>query len=138
MCERFALSQIKHHRYLSVNSNEIKREIEAVKEKFLTHGKYDVAREFENLIQSFLTNFNFDRHPQYDVQWSLLSLLLNLATETNNSELSSKHIRGDGSRNESISAEEENTDEIDWGVYLKEGQLEFFQDYKSDSESVKT
>jgi gamma-tubulin complex component 5 len=128
---------VKHHRYLSVNSHAIKKEIEEITQKFIIHGKYDVAKEFKELIQTFLTNFDFERHPQYDVQWSLLSLLLNLANETNNSELSSSSQQNkDRSQNIIITAEEDKSEEIDWAQYLKEGQEEFFCNYESDSDSV--
>ncbi|XP_016843596.1 gamma-tubulin complex component 5 isoform X1 [Nasonia vitripennis] len=136
ICERFALSQIKHHRYLSVNSHAVKKEIEEITQKFLIHGKYDVAKEFQELVKSFLTNFDFERHPQYDVQWSLLSLLLNLANETNKSELnSSSQPYRDRSQNITITAEDDKSEEIDWGQYLKEGQEDFFCNYDSDSDS---
>ncbi|XP_011505710.1 PREDICTED: gamma-tubulin complex component 5 [Ceratosolen solmsi marchali] len=136
ICERFALSQIKHHRYLSVNSHAVKKEIEEITQKFLIHGKYDVAREFKESIDSFLTTFDFERHPQYDVQWSLLSLLLNLANETNNSELSSSSQQSkDRSQNVIFTADEDKSEEIDWGQYLKEGLEDFFCNYESDSDN---
>ncbi|KAL7306403.1 hypothetical protein TKK_0001821 [Trichogramma kaykai] len=135
ICERFALSQIKHHRYLSVNSNAVKREIEEITQKFLIHGKYDVAKEFKELVESFLTCFDFERHPQYDLQWSLLSLLLNLANETNKSEISTLLSRDRSLNGHNSSTEEEKLEEIDWAQYLKEGQEEFFNQYYSDSDS---
>ena len=138
ICERFTLSQIKHHRYLSVNSHAVKKEIEEITQKFQIHGKYDVAKEFQDLVNSFLTSFDFERHPQYDVQWSLLSLLLNLANETNKSEIcsSSSQPGRDRSQNITIAAEEDKSEEIDWAQYLKEGQEEFFCHYESDSDSA--
>ncbi|XP_058801203.1 gamma-tubulin complex component 5 isoform X2 [Phymastichus coffea] len=135
ICERFALSQIKHHRYLSVNSHAVKKEIEEITQKFLIHGKYDVAKEFQELVRTFLTSFDFERHPQYDLQWSLLSLLLNLSNETNKSEVSTSYLSRDRSQNVSITAEDDMSEEIDWAQYLKEGQAEFFCNYESDSDS---
>ncbi|KAJ8683784.1 hypothetical protein QAD02_019578 [Eretmocerus hayati] len=134
ICERFALSQIKHHRYLSVNSHAVKKEIEELVQKFLIQGKYHVAKEFQELVDSFLTSFDYERHPQYDIQWALLSLLLNLANETSRSE-SSFHGQQSRDQNVTISSEEDKSEEIDWAQYLKEGQEEFFCDYKSDSDS---
>lgn len=98
----------------------------------MIHGKYDVAQEFQKLVNTFLTSFDYERHPQYDIQWSLLSLLLNLATETNKSELSSGKDQGP---NVTIPAEDDKSDDIDWAQYLKEGEEEFFCNYKSDSSS---
>lgn len=137
ICERFALSQLKHHRYLSVNSHAVKKEIEEITQKFLIHGKYDVAKEFQELVQTFLTSFDFERHPQYDLQWSLLSLLLNLSNETNKSEVSTSSQQSrDRSQNVSIAADDDKSEEIDWAQYLKEGQEEFFCNYESESGSV--
>ncbi|KAL0104636.1 hypothetical protein PUN28_017403 [Cardiocondyla obscurior] len=127
VCERFCLSNIKHHRYLSVNSHATKEAIDAVITKFSIHGKYEVAKKFRELIDSFLSGFNFEQHPQYDLQWYLLTFLLDLSTETHKSNLDSlKLTRGEHSFNTPTE------EEIDWAQYLKEGQENFFCDYKSD------
>ncbi|XP_011160676.1 gamma-tubulin complex component 5 [Solenopsis invicta] len=133
ICERFCLSNIKHHRYLSVNSHETKEAINALITKFSIHGKYEVAKTFQELIDSFLSSFDFEQHPQYDLQWYLLTFLLDLATETNKSNLDSlKLTRGEHSFNAATGNEDSITEEIDWAQYLKEGQENFFCDYKSD------
>ncbi|XP_014215101.1 gamma-tubulin complex component 5 [Copidosoma floridanum] len=134
--ERFALSQVKHHRYLSVNSHAVKKEIDEIIQKFLIHGKYDVAKEFQDLVQTFLNSFDSERHPQCDVQWSLLSLLFNLASETCNSQISASHsLSRDRSNNASVATEDDKSEEIDWAEYLKEGEQEFFCNYESNSDS---
>ncbi|KAG7205799.1 hypothetical protein KM043_007744 [Ampulex compressa] len=136
VCEQFCLSNIKHHRYLSVNSNATKKAISEIVTKFSIHGKYDVAKKFKELIDVFLSSFDFEQHPQYDLQWYLLTLLLDLSTETNKSELKNlKQTRGDSSLNAEVGSEIDAAEEIDWGNYLKEGQDNFFCDYKSDDES---
>jgi len=107
--------------------------------KFSIHGKYEVAKKFQELIDSFLSSFDFEQHPQYDLQWCLLTFLLDLSTETHKSNLDSlKLIRGEHSFNIANAGNEDSIiEEIDWGQYLKEGQENFFCDYKSDnSESV--
>lgn len=131
------MTGIKHHRYLSVNSNSTKEAIKELIAKFLIHGKYDVAKKFEELVNTFLSSFDFEQHPQYDLQWYLLTLLLELAKETYKSDLEClKLTRGEYTFN--VTGENENniTEEIDWGEYLTEGQENFFNDYKSDTESV--
>lgn len=60
------MTGIKHHRYLSVNSNSTKEAIKELIAKFLIHGKYDVAKKFEELVNTFLSSFDFEQHPQYD------------------------------------------------------------------------
>lgn len=106
--------------------------------KFSIHGKYEVAKKFQELINSFLSSFDFEQHPQYDLQWCLLTFLLDLSTETHKSNLDSlKLTYGEHSFNAATGNEDSNTEEIDWVQYLKEGQENFFCDYKSDdSESV--
>lgn len=127
LCERYALSQIKHHRFLSVNSHATKKEISELVEKFQIHGKYEVAKKFQELIDSFLNNFDFERHPQYDIQWSLLNLLLNLSTETSNSDLLSLEQIAN------VPSDENKPEDIDWAEYLKEGEEAFFSKYQSSS-----
>lgn len=136
ICERFCLSNIKHHRYLSVNSHATKEAINALITKFSIHGKYEVAKKFQELIDSFLSSFDFEQHPQYDLQWYLLTFLLDLSTETHKSNLDSlKLTRGEHSFNATSGNEDSITEEIDWAQYLKEGQENFFCDFKSDSDS---
>ncbi|XP_072754778.1 gamma-tubulin complex component 5 isoform X1 [Anoplolepis gracilipes] len=133
ICERFCLSNIKHHRYLSVNSHATKEAINAIITKFSIHGKFEVAKKFQELIDSFLSSFDFEQHPQYDLQWCLLTFLLDLSTETHKSNLDSlKLTRGEYNFNATSGKEDSITEEIDWAQYLKEGQENFFCDYKSD------
>ncbi|KAL6267426.1 hypothetical protein P5V15_000502 [Pogonomyrmex californicus] len=133
ICERFCLSNIKHHRYLSVDSHATKEAVNAVITKFSIHGKYEVAKKFEELVNSFLSSFDFEQHPQYDLQWYLLTFLLDLSTETHKSNLDSlKLTRGEHSFNAATGNEDSVTEEIDWVQYLREGQENFFSDYKSD------
>ncbi|XP_076247277.1 gamma-tubulin complex component 5 isoform X2 [Calliopsis andreniformis] len=136
VCERFCMTSIKHHRHLSVNSHSIKEAIKALIAKFSIHGKYDVAKKFEELVNTFLSSFDFEQHPQYDLQWYLLTLLLELAKDTYKSDLECLKLNK-GEYTFSISGENENeiTEEIDWAEYLKEGHENYFNDYKSDTES---
>ncbi|XP_032689925.1 gamma-tubulin complex component 5 isoform X2 [Odontomachus brunneus] len=132
-CERFCLSTIKHHRYLSVNSHATKEAINALVTKFSIHGKYEVAKKFRELVDTFLSSFDFDQHPQYDLQWCLLTFLLDLSTETHKSNLEClKLTHGEYSFNVAAGNEDSVIEEIDWAQYLKEGQENFFCDYESD------
>ncbi|XP_011858715.1 PREDICTED: gamma-tubulin complex component 5 isoform X2 [Vollenhovia emeryi] len=133
ICERVCLSNIKHHRYLSVDSHATREAVNAIVTKFSIHGKYEVAKKFQELVDSFLSSFDFEQHPQYDLQWCLLTFLLDLSTETHKSSLDSlKLARGEHSFNAVTENEDSITEEIDWAQYLKEGQEDFFCDYKSD------
>lgn len=129
---------MKHHRYLSVNSHATKEAINALVTKFSIHGKYEVAKKFQELVDTFLLSFDFDQHPQYDLQWYLLTFLLDLSTETHKSNLEClKLTRGEYSFNVTTGNEDSVIEEIDWAQYLKEDQGNFFCNYESDdSESV--
>ncbi|XP_011298263.1 gamma-tubulin complex component 5 [Fopius arisanus] len=133
LCERYVFSNMKHHRFLSINSHAVKRTINEVEEKFQIYGKYNVAREFKSLVDNFLTSFDFEQHPQYDLQWSLLCLLLNLSRDTTKSEIDCLHTTKVEKTLTSSFLEE--VDEIDWGEHLKEGQENFFSNYASSSDS---
>lgn len=132
------MTNIKHHRYLSVNSHATKEAINALVTKFTIHGKYEVAKKFQELVDTFLSSFDFEQHPQYDLQWYLLTLLLDLSTETHKSNLDSLQLTcGEYGFNAATGNEDSITEEIDWAQYLKEGQEDFFCNYKSDdTESV--
>jgi hypothetical protein len=66
---------------------------------------------------------------QYDIQWSLLSLLLHLA---NNPTASAHHLQP---THTSVKATEEGKDNFDWASYLREGDEKFVCIY-DDSSSV--
>nr|XP_033340877.1 uncharacterized protein LOC117228903 [Megalopta genalis] len=119
-----------------VFNNTTKEAIKALITKFSIHGKYDVAKKLEEYVDTFLSSFDFEQHPQYDLQWCLLTLLLELSKETSKSNLEClKLTRGESIFNATGENESEATEEIDWAQYLRDGQEHFFDDYKSDSES---
>lgn len=131
------MTNIKHHRFLSVNSNGTKEAIKALVTKFAIHGKYDVSKKFDDLVNTFLSSFDFEQHPQYDLQWYLLTLLLELANETCKSDLESLRLAyGECTLNATSENDNGAAKEFDWAEYLKEGHENFFDDYKSDTESV--
>lgn len=69
------------------------------------------------------------------MQWYLLTLLLDLSTETHKSNLDSlKLTHGEYNFNGAAGNDDSVTEEIDWAQYLKEGQESFFCDYKNDSD----
>ncbi|XP_034945517.1 gamma-tubulin complex component 5 [Chelonus insularis] len=140
ICEKFVVSNVKYHTYLSTNSNTVKKLIKDVKEKFIIHAKYNVAKEFEFLVDTFLGSFNFDQHPQPDLQWSLLYLLLSLSS-TDTSSAKTDYCNKNLSLIQkektltSSNSEDNEIDEIDWKEYLQEGQEEFFYDYGENGDS---
>lgn len=133
-CKKFAQSRLNPHIYPTITPQQTKRTIQEIIDKFCIHGKEDIARKFRELVDTFLTSFDFERHPQIDLQWSLLTLLINLSRETRNS--STKNLNQTVNVCDS-SCSVDNTEEIDWAEYLKEGEDEFFKNYESDDLSVR-
>nr|XP_050845140.1 gamma-tubulin complex component 5 isoform X1 [Vespula vulgaris] len=136
ICERFAVSNIKHHQYLSVNSHATKQSINNIITKLSIYGKFKEAKKFQELVDFFLTSFDFDHHPQYDLQWSLLALLLDLSSDIDKTDLNNlKSFQGEFNSNVTIANEKDAIQEIDWANYLKEGEEDFFCDFKNDESS---
>ncbi|XP_008544757.1 gamma-tubulin complex component 5 [Microplitis demolitor] len=150
ICEKFVLSNIKNHNYLPINSHSVRRSVNDLKEKFYVHGNYKVAERFTSLVDSLLTSsaFNFEQHPQHDLQWTLLLLLIELSNETSKSVITDTTFADDscdistatGTNDDEDddragdSKEDNRTDEINWEEYLREGQQEFFCDYRDRSQ----
>lgn len=101
-------------------------------------------------MDSLLTSsaFNFEQHPQHDLQWTLLLLLIELSNETSKSVITDTTFADDscdistatGTNDDEDddragdSKEDNRTDEINWEEYLREGQQEFFCDYRDRSQ----
>ncbi|XP_014606762.1 PREDICTED: gamma-tubulin complex component 5 [Polistes canadensis] len=136
ICERFVVSNIKHHQYLSVNSHAVKQSINNITTKLSIYAKFKEAKKFQELIDFFLNSFDFEHHPQYDLQWTLLALLFDLSSEIDKVDLNNlKSFQGDFHTNVTIANEKDAIEEIDWADYLKEGEEDFFCDFKDDESS---
>lgn len=64
MCERFALSNLWHHRFLSVDSHSVRRVADGIVTKFEVHGHFDIARKLRELVALFVNSEVFHDHPQ--------------------------------------------------------------------------
>jgi hypothetical protein len=58
------LSNLWHHRLLSVDSHAVRRSIDGMVRKFEVHGHLDIARNFRELVTVFLNSKVFHNHPQ--------------------------------------------------------------------------
>lgn len=154
--ERFILSNLLHHRFLSVDANAVRRSVEGMVLKFQIHGLSDRGQQLKSLVNEFLQSCNFKDHGtvsmfgirtssvfhvfnvivklylisifvQVDIQWSLLSLLLLLGENPTN-------ILNEDESLLEISISPETEEVFDWTAHLKEGVEEFHQDW-SDSPS---
>ncbi|XP_034243482.1 gamma-tubulin complex component 5-like [Thrips palmi] len=130
--ERFILSNLLHHRFLSVDANAVRRSIEGMVLKFQVHGLSDRGQQLHSLVNQFLQSCHFKGHETVDIQWSLLSLLLLLGENPTNILLKDESIL-------ECSAISEAEEAFDWGAYLREGEEEFHQDWNdspSDEDEV--
>ncbi|CAO1355674.1 unnamed protein product [Diamesa serratosioi] len=79
ICLDFSWSLIKHHRFLSVNSHEIKREMEGIFEKFRFNNFHEEEKRFRKMYEELISHEICTEHYEKDVIFSILSLLTNLA-----------------------------------------------------------
>lgn len=79
ICLDFSWSLIKHHRFLSVNSHEIKREMDGIFEKFRFNNFHDEEKIFRKMYEELISHEICTEHYEKDVIFSILSLLTNLA-----------------------------------------------------------
>jgi len=62
-CERYFLSNIIHHRYLSVDSHALRRSIDGVVCKLRFHGLFAKADKLDELVKAFLASKDYKDHP---------------------------------------------------------------------------
>lgn len=67
-CENFALSNILHHTYLSVNRHEVQRSIKGLINKFSIHGFTEKAKRLEILVERFVNSKQFKDHDEVSFQ----------------------------------------------------------------------
>lgn len=79
LCETFSHSRIINHRYLSVNSHEIRRKIDGLAERFMINNYTVYGERFKKLCQQLIDDPLCSNHYEYDIQWSLLHFLLEAA-----------------------------------------------------------
>lgn len=76
MCETYAFSRIAGHRFLSVNSHEVRRKIDGVVERFMADNYTQYGEKLKELVQKLVTDPLCTNHYEYDIQWSILHFLL--------------------------------------------------------------
>ena len=111
---RFVLSNFRFHRFLDVNSFEVTRKIEGIREKFLVHCKESSASQLKDLKEKYLGQpFSFSLfESKTETHYGVLSLLLNLSeSPVKATDFSPKP--------KTLPVEEEH---IDWTRYLLEGE----------------
>ena len=76
LCERYALSNLWHHRFLSVDSHAVRRSVDGVITKFEIHGHRDSSIKLRQLIDTFLASDVFKDHPQVSKTNRLYTLIM--------------------------------------------------------------
>eukprot|EP00054_Salpingoeca_dolichothecata_P026972 m.195078 g.195078 ORF g.195078 m.195078 type:complete len:1025 (-) comp25821_c0_seq3:841-3915(-) len=82
--EAFILSNFRHHRYLTPNSNEINRKFERLAYKFEIHSLPDRAKALTAAYQQFLSGPLPGNEPRSETHYALALLLLELSHSPSN------------------------------------------------------
>uniref|UniRef100_A0A182NQR9 Gamma-tubulin complex component n=1 Tax=Anopheles dirus TaxID=7168 RepID=A0A182NQR9_9DIPT len=79
ICHNFTIGTIRSDRYLSVNSHEIRRKIEAVIENMEITNFTTEAGQLRRCYEELINDPACDDHYVHDIQWSVLLFLLTVA-----------------------------------------------------------
>ncbi|GLG98082.1 Gamma-tubulin complex component [Gryllus bimaculatus] len=132
LCEKFAYSNLLHHRYLSVDSHAVRRSVFGMVTKFMIHGHLEASRRLDCLLNKYM---NCTVFKDKEVQWAVLFLLVKLADNP------TSHISDEKFSAPKVEETEDASKPFDWTTYshlcdyLKEGNEEFNTNFcSSDSE----
>ncbi|CAC5390042.1 TUBGCP5 [Mytilus coruscus] len=131
ICFQFADSNIKYHRFLSVDSHKVTQSLNGVIEKCTIHSEQRKADTLKTLTDEFLETpvFEGKKEGKTDTHYGLLSLLLHLAE-------SPTHCSYDGSG--LVLQTEEPKDDFDWTAFLLDGEYRPLQVYDDLEVSIST
>lgn len=73
----FTLSNIINTKYTSVNSHELRRQINGLGERFEISNYKEYGDRLKELCKSFCAHSICKDHPETDIEWRILSFLLN-------------------------------------------------------------
>lgn len=129
LCVQYVNSNFKYRHFLDVNSNQIQKTIKGLCDKFVIYCQDKKAQTFRSLVETFIKDVNSRTPYGCDLAYSVLSLLLNLSASPTDNELSFI----DENDSAVIS-----TEEVDWGKYLLEGELDHslisYHEYSEDDD----
>ncbi|CRK99440.1 CLUMA_CG012621, isoform A [Clunio marinus] len=78
-CMVFCCSNFKFERYLTINTHEIKRDINGICEKFRCDNLHDIEKKFRKLVEETVSHELSVNHYEKDVTYSILNLLITLS-----------------------------------------------------------
>ncbi|KAI5749865.1 hypothetical protein M8J76_010900 [Diaphorina citri] len=126
-CLEFALSNVLYHHFMCVDKFKVNSCLNGLVEKFKYHGFINKSKHLKQCKEKFMNLAVVKNHPEYDIGWSILSLL-SLLAENPTGCLSDSLIYEEVQLTDtslSISTLQAQDDEIDWYSYLREGDERF-------------
>lgn len=79
LCETYAFNRIVTHKFLSVNSHEVRRRIDGIAERFMADNYTQHGEKLKELVKEFATNPLCTNHYELDVQWSIIQFLVGVS-----------------------------------------------------------
>lgn len=76
LCETYAFNRIAGHKFLSVNSHEVRRRIDGIAERFMADNYTQHGEKLKELVNEFVLDPLCTNHYELDVQWSITQFLL--------------------------------------------------------------
>lgn len=88
------MSKVRHHNYLSVNFHEVRRRLNGLQERMIISNYQKYADRLDVLCSALISDPMCEKHYETDVQWSVLSFLLETAQrpETGLAKLSNTNV----------------------------------------------
>lgn len=88
----FTLSNIINTKYTSVNSHELRRQINGLGERFEISNYKEYGDRLKELCNSFCAHPECKDHPETDIEWRILSFLLNTSRNPVDGVTKNKHL----------------------------------------------
>ncbi|XP_058822451.1 gamma-tubulin complex component 5 [Topomyia yanbarensis] len=79
ICQQFSLATIRNHRFITVNSHEIRRKADGLMENLRISNMERQAEQFRMLFEQFTNDPVCVNHYEHDIQWSVLLFLMTVA-----------------------------------------------------------
>lgn len=118
ICLNFTLSNFLHHRFLEVNSHQVRRTVDGLCEKFTIQSHYEKAEALHTLSSSLFESISKEGSTEQETDYAVLSLLLHLSESVDANQEIIKVLDDDEDG-------EKSKEEIDWAEYLQEGEEEY-------------
>ncbi|XP_067665574.1 gamma-tubulin complex component 5-like isoform X2 [Haliotis asinina] len=114
LCQQFAMSNFKFHRFLDVDSHKVNRALDGMRTKFEVHSQTEKAIALTQLTEEFLNSpiFEDKNDGKTDTHYSILYLLFLLADNPTAADF----------RLTLPQRENEPVDDFDWSAHLLDGE----------------